>query len=273
MINLLRKSNKAVVIGLLSLGLISSPAFAGTSGFYLGVFGGGGALGNEHVTQTGIAFFPASRGGPLNVHASGDPSSNTVGIGGMHVGYEWHMCPPGRDVGIWNIVPAVELEGYYLGVTQNGHLINPTTRLPEHNFKDNFPMNNGVILANGVFTLKTPYSNVITPYVGGGVGTAILSISGANSLQTAPAEPGINHFNSNTNASDWTFAAQAKVGLHFDLTCYCRLFAEYRYLYLSPTSYTFGATKYPTHVPTTKWNVNFASMNYNMGAAGIEFTL
>lgn len=271
--NLFRKSNLSVAIGLISLGLMSSPVLAGNTGFYIGVFGGGGGLSSEHVTQTGTAFFPAASGGPLAVHAAGNPSSNTVGIGGMHLGYEWHPCPPGRDIGVWNIIPAAEVEGYYLGVTTNGHLINPTTRLPEHNFLDNFPMNTGVMLANGVFTLKTPYSNVITPYVGAGVGAAIISISGANSLQTAPAEPGINHFNSNTSASNWTFATQAKVGFHFVLTSYCRLFAEYRYLYLSPTSYTFGATKYPTHVPTTKWNVNFNSMNYNMGAAGIEFTI
>lgn len=273
MMNLNRISHKSIVMGLLSLSLVSSPALARTSGFYIGVFGGGGALSNEHVSQTGTAFFSAANGGPLAVHATGNPGSNTVGIGGMHLGYEWHTCPSGRDIGIWNIVPAAEIEGYYLGVTQNGHLINPTTRLPEHDFKDNFPMNNGVMLANGVFTLKTPYTCFVQPYVGAGVGAAILSISGANSLQTAPAEPGINHFNSNTSSSTWTFATQAKVGMHFVLTPYCRLFAEYRYLYLSPSSYTFGKTVYPTHVPTTKWNVNFASMNYNMGAAGIEFTI
>jgi hypothetical protein len=49
--------------------------------------------------------------------------------------------------------------------------------------------------------------------VGAGIGAGVLSISDADSLQVSPREPGINHYNSNRNSSDVTFAAQVKAGL------------------------------------------------------------
>lgn len=49
------------------------------------------------------------------------------------------------------------------------------------------------------------------PYIGAGIGAAILSISNANSLQTSPPEAGVNHYNSNPNDKVGAFAVQAKV--------------------------------------------------------------
>lgn len=231
---------------------------------YLGIFGGGGTISGNNIQQSGTAFFSASQGGPLFVNAQGKASTDSIGIGGMHIGYQGL---------VWSqtLIPAIELEGYYLGGTQSGNLLNPTPRIPEHTFVDSFPMNVGVVLVNGVFTFNAIYFNKIHPYVGGGFGAGIISITGADSPQVQPPEPGVNHFNSNTDASNWTFAAQAKAGLTLDITNHWWLFAEYRFLYLAPTVYTFGATQYPTHAPTTSWAVNFDSLYSNMGILGLAY--
>lgn len=239
-------------------------------GIYVGIFGGGGHSGDNNASQTGTAFFAPANGGPLAVNANGN-TGGSAGIAGMHIGYAWPdyaMCKGG-----WNLTPAVELEGYYLRSNQEGDLLNPNARIPEHSFVDTFPMHTGVFLANAVWTLETPYTNKLYPYLGVGIGAAIISINGANSKQIHPPEPGINHFNSNTHSTDGTFAGQAKAGLRFNLTNNWRLFAEYRFLYLSSTNYKFGSTQYPTHVPTTRWNVNIGNMIYNMGALGIEYSV
>lgn len=249
-------------------GYISSP-----NKLYFGAFGGGGTSNTGNIQQTGTALFSAGSGGPLAVNANGSSNNQPAGLVGLHLGYEWAGWLMGQPGSHWNLIPAAEVEGYYLGVKQRGaFLSNPTTRLPEHTFKDIFPMDNGVFLANSVWTFKIPCWNCVDPYIGVGIGAAFVDISGAYSLQENFAEPGINHFNSNPNATTWTFAAQGKLGLRYNL-CHClRLFAEYRYLYLAPTSYTFGSTVYPTHVATTSWNVHLDHMNYNMGALGIEYS-
>lgn len=242
------------------------------SDFYVGAFGGGGYSNYNGITQTGTAFFDPSVGGALNVHATGNAQNKSAWFIGANAGYQfggWALCAGGNP---WCLTPAAELEGYYLNSRIHGdNLDNPTNRLPEHLFHDSFNIDMGVMLVNTVWSFKTPCS-IIEPYIGGGVGAAIVSLSNADSLQLAPPEPGINHFNSNTSDSDWTFAAQAKAGLRFQITRNLKLFAEYRYLYLAPTSYRFGSTQYSTHVPTSKWGVRFNNMNYNMGSAGLEYT-
>lgn len=237
-------------------------------GTYVGAFGGLGYSGNNNASQKGTAFFSSSQGGPLYVNANGDVSSNT-GIWGLYVGYAWS----GWQHTSWTVIPAAELEGYYLHNVQSGHLINPTARLPEHNFFDSFPMKTGVYLINAVFTFKNPANERIDPYLGIGIGGAHISILGANSLQTAPPESGVNHFNSSTGASSWLFATQAKAGLHVSLSTHWSLFGEYRLLYLPSSSYTFGSTQYPTHVPTTRWSAGISNMFYNMAAAGLEYSV
>lgn len=277
-----RELNISVMMGLLSLMLTCSDARGEEvahqeplimhRGLYLGIFGGGGNSSNDNFSQSGTALYGNSKGGPLSVNAQGGANSNSAAIGGLHVGYEWSGWMLGQEGSRWGLLPAAEFEGYYLGSSQNGQLLNPTPRIPEHSFADSLPMNAGVLLANSVLTLHTPYMDKIHPYFGGGVGAAFVSISGADSTQLNPAEPGINHFNSNPNASSWSFAAQAKTGIRAELAERWWLFVEYRFLYLSPTNYTFGSTQYPTHVATTPWNVNFGGMYYNMGAVGVEYS-
>lgn len=234
-------------------------------GIYFGGFGGYGAS-SAHETQRGTAFYPISSGGPLAVKAKGSSQSSGFGYGGLHVGYEW-LTKHKRN---WSLTPAAELEGYYFANTKVAKLVNPTDRLDAHEFTDTFPMRVGVIMADAILALT---NNYITPYIGGGVGAGIVSIHKAVGTQTAPPEPGVNHFNSDPNAFDWTFAAQAKAGLRYSPVKYMRFFVEYRFLYLSSTDYIFGATKYPDHPPTSKWKVDFSKIYYNTVAVGIDFTL
>lgn len=235
-------------------------------GTYVGVFGGGGASYVNSINQVGTAFFLPAAGGPLFVNAVGGGNSQGVGIVGMHIGREGS----GRSLGAegWALLPAAEFEGFYMGGTQRANVIDPTNRLNGHTFATNFPMDNGVFLTNVLLSLRTP-SELLSPYAGAGIGAACVTISGADSLQTAPPEPGVNHFNSNPNASSWGFAAQAKVGLRVFLTQRCYLFTEYRFLYVGSTNYTFGPTVFPGHVPTTPWSVHFGDMFNHMAVGGI----
>lgn len=280
----LKKSNIPAITAFIALAMLHTHANAAetykgawkeavstTGGFYAGLFAGGGTTHHNNVNQTGTAFFSAAAGGPLAVNATGATDNNATGILGLQFGYEARnaMSPNPQAI---SLIPAAELEGYYLRVRQTAQLQNPTSRLPEHVFDDSFPMNTGVILANSVWIIKIPSMTRVDPYFGLGVGAATINISGAYSKQVAPYEAGVNHFNSNPNASDWVFAAQVKTGLRFLLNEHWRLFAEYRFLYLGASSFTFGSTQYPTHVATTNWNSNISNQDYNMGVAGVQYT-
>jgi len=240
-------------------------------GIYVGIFGGGGSSRIPNVSQVGNALFDPSKGGPLDVDAVGGTGSHGVGMVGLQIGREWSGCSLGDGCHSWSLLPATEMEAYYLAGTQHADLDNANARLPEHDFLDSFHMNNAVFLTNLVLALKSPYAG-LTPYVGGGIGAAAVKLSGADSLQVNPPEFGVNHFNSGTDSSNWGFAAQVKTGVRFPLSERCWLFAEYRYLYVSSTTYSFGPTVYPTHAPTTPWTVHFGDMSNHMGVGGIGFS-
>ncbi|MBI5447094.1 MAG: hypothetical protein HY939_00005 [Gammaproteobacteria bacterium] len=238
---------------------------------YIGGFAGGGSSTYVDLAQHGTALYSPGKGGPLSVNAYGKSDANASWIAGAHIGYKWAAFTD-QNNRRWNFVPAAELEAYYLGNTLTGNnLNNETDRLAQHDFRVSFPMHTGVFLANAVLNVNHATLQKFHPYVGVGVGTAIISISGANSTQTTPAEPGINHYNSDPNASAWAFAAQPKIGVSFELANKTSLFVEYRFLYLSPNHYTFGSTQYSTHVGTTDWNVTMGPLCYNMGTIGIQF--
>lgn len=238
--------------------------------FYVGAFGGIGHSSNIHNTQDGIAFFGPEAGGPLDVHASGHSGAD-AGILGLQVGYRWCGWSTCIANGTWNFAPAVEVEGFYLHSTLSGHLNNPTARLPEHTFVNSYPMRNGVYLVNGVVSAQNFCVHNVYPYLGIGVGGASISIDSADSDQVNFFEPGVNHFNSGTHHSTCAFAAQGKIGLNFAISDHCSLFAEYRLLYIASTNHHFGSTVYPNHVPTTRWNVNFDRLFYNIGVFGLKF--
>jgi opacity protein-like surface antigen len=250
----------------------SSDSCAGAGrGVYAGFFGGGGVSNTINATQNGTALFtlggPPDGLGPLPVIANGTVRAANTWIGGVHVGREWSSAQSGDG---WGLMPAAEFEAFYLGTTLNGNVTNPTPRLPEHTFQVAFPINAGVFLADAVLSLRTPIRNIY-PYVGAGVGSALVTIDNANSAQVAPLERNVNHFNSGPNSSCWSFAAQAKMGVRYALTERWSLFAEYRFLYLGSTEYTFGPTQYPTHAPTTPWNVHVGGICDHLAVGGIEF--
>lgn len=268
--------NKAVSGCLLAMS--ASIAYSGTMGpvcstgkIYLGVFGGAGSVTSTDINQFGTAFFTEAEGGPLAVNSFGRSKSNSMGMVGGHIGYAWS-----DNMGVHlPVTPAVELEGYYIGgVDIDGHDIsNDTTRLPEHDFHVTYPIKSGVFLINAVLNANNSVFGSFRPYVGVGIGTAVVSVSDASSIQTSPPEIGVNHYNASTSDTEVAFAAQPKVGLRFDLTPHTSVFAEYRFLYLSATHYTFGSTVTPTHAPTSPWLATIKSQHYNMGTIGIDFDI
>ena len=233
------------------------------------------AAGDVNTTQAGYALYrtggPPDLLGPLNVFAPGTLNSKGTGLVGFQIGKEWSGWRFGSGGNCWALLPAAEFEASYQRDTLEGHLVNPTARLPEHEFEDTFPMNTGVFMANAVFSLQTPLPR-IHPYIGVGVGTAYTSISGADSTQILFPELGVNHFNSGPDSSRWSFAMQAKTGLRFDITERIWLFAEYRFQNIQATDYTFGSTVFPGHIATTDWNVHVGSISRNFAVGGLGFS-
>lgn len=276
--NVINKMTGRVFSGCL-LALSASFAHCGTMGVeplvsgksYVGVFGGGGALTNTNISQYGTAYFLEAVGGPLAVNGFGKANSSSMGMVGAHVGFAW---PNNMSIYLPGTL-AAELEGYYIGGARlTGHdLSSDTTRLAEHDFLVNYPLNTGVFLVNAVFNANSSLFGMFRPYVGAGLGAAVVSISGASAIQVSPAEPGINHYNANPNDASVAFAAQPKIGVRVDLNPHASVFAEYRFLYLSQTSYTFGSTVALGHAATSPWSVNVGSQYYNMGTVGMDFDL
>lgn len=251
------------------------PAALGAPGkIYFSAFGGAGASSKTDISQYGTAFFTEAAGGPLAVDAFGRSNSRTVGLVGGHVGYQWAEILENPFVSNWGLAPAFELEGYYLSKSdfKDHEINNITARLDEHDFLVNYPMSAGIFLTNAVLNFNTTNS-AFQPYVGAGIGAAVISISHAQSIQVSPPEPGINHYNSNTSDNETAFAGQVKVGTIYNLSLHTSLFAEYRWLYVGPSNYTFGSTVYPGHAPTSAWIVELDSHNYNMGSLGIRYTI
>jgi opacity protein-like surface antigen len=282
------KLNKAIAYSKYALGLAyaltSGLGYAGTMGeevvcttgkIYAGVFGGAGSSNRVNIAQFGTAFFREAEGGALAVDAFGRLHRRTVGLVGGQVGYQWAERFLSSLNLPWGLAPAVELEGYYLSKSKfTGHEINnDTRRLPEHDFLVTYPTRAGIFLSNAVLNLNIPNLNRFHPYVAAGIGAAVVTIHRAQALQVAPPEIGINHYNSNPGDTEATFAAQTKVGLNFDFTQNINIFAEYRWLYIPNSKYSFGSTVYQGHAPTSSWLVKLSTQNYNMGAVGIRYSI
>lgn len=280
MFNLFSKGHLSVLLALLSLSATHSSLSAREccdalkcNRIYVGAFGGGIYSTSNDLSQMGTAFFSEAEGGPLAVLAQGRAKKNLTGFGGAQIGYEWSKCPIYIGCLGRTLAPAGEVEAYFYSHHNKGHLINPTDRLPEHDFADSFHMNMRVFLVNAIFSLNNPSSCGFFSYIGGGIGATRISISDAKSLQVSPEEPGINHFNSKHSDSSWAFAAQAKVGLRYKICKLFHIFGEYRYLFVDSSNYIFGSTVYPTHVPTSPWNVKVKNSHYNAFAVGIQYDL
>jgi opacity protein-like surface antigen len=256
----------SMVVGLCVAGSCFAADSTTDEGVYVGLFGGGGSAIATSLSQKGAVLLTDRL--RLPIHAKGSTGSSTsVGVGGAHVGYEWGRWNLGTSK--WSLQPAAELEGIYIGKhSPTGVMpVRPTALGTQY---VTVPITSGVLLANAVFTFETPYSSTILPYIGAGAGVARVKIKGSDSAN--PSEPGINHFNSNPDASDSAFAMQLKAGVKAQVNKSLRLFAEYRYLSIDSTSYTFGATDYPgVHLPTQLWNVDMGRQQYNLFVAGLQY--
>lgn len=258
---MVKQSTRAIALGLICCLPLKAQDTPAPLGLYFGGFGGWG-VSNTHMSQEGTAYLPAASGGELSVDATGTAKDHSFGFGGLHLGYEWF--------GAWVLTPGIELEGYYFASTMKAKdLQNDSVRLSHHDFEVTLPMRSGVILANILLSYPNKYAE---PYISPGIGVGITHIHDADSKQIKPLEVGINHFNSDTSASSSSFALQAKAGVRFPIWEYVRPFVEYRFLYLCPLSYTFGATEYPTHSQTSSWKVKLSRYYTNLFSIGIDLT-
>lgn len=267
------KTNSLKLISSILLLYFSTSAHADIclpTGLYLGAFIGGGKSLSANATQRGVAFFDADAGGPLSVTASGDSDSTFTRFGGIHIGLRGNT----GQLGGLCLTPAAEVEAFYLNNNDPKFtVIDTNSRVTNHTFDDSLPMDTGVLLANGVVNFNLPNICRVHPYLGAGFGAARISVRDADSPQVNPPEPNVNHFNSDPDATDTAFAAQAKAGINFDLTNHLKMFVEYRYLYIASTDYTFGSTVYPTHAATTNWNVHVGQQGYNLADVGFQYAL
>ncbi len=260
--------NRASALFALICSLGSSPCFAADTtseqGAYIGVFGGAGSASSMSTRQEGGFYLPGPFNTRVGVDAQGRSGGEPVGVLGLQAGYEWKRQTFGQSE--WGVKPAAELEGIYIGKQSPvGDMpITPSVLGTQY---VTLPMTVGVVLANAVLTVETPWSSRIFPYLGVGAGVARVSIQGANS--TNPSEPGINHFDSWPDASATAFAMQFKAGLKGEVTKNLLLFAEYRHLSINPTQYTFGETL-PPHLPTDSWTVSLGRQSYNLFVAGLQ---
>ena len=105
-------------------------------------------------------------------------------------------------------------------------------------------------------SLRTPFSDTLRPYIGGGAGFALEALLGGF-----------------VDASSSAFAMQAKIGIKWQVNSRWSVIGEFRHVFVASTSYTFGKTDYPpeVHPPTTTWDVELGRQNYNMFVAGIDF--
>lgn len=253
---------------------LTTPVFASTAPekFYIGAFGGFGSTNNFNASQYGTVFITEAGGGPLAVNAFGQLNSPSTSLFGVQLGYQAQEIFLNHSPQS-TLIPAAELEQYYMSKRSfNGTLINDTSRGSERNFIVSYPMSRTVYLANAVLNFNNPRF-IVQPYIGFGIGSAIVRISGATSTQTNPAEAGINHYNSNTSDTNSTFAGQIKLGLSYGINKYVSFFAEYRWLYLASTSFTFGSTVYPTHSETSSWQVKLDAQRSSVGNIGVRFNL
>jgi len=253
-----------------TLSVVFVPAVASadssSSGVYIGAFGGTGASIATSLRQRGAVHINEHLRLPIDAKGSTE-SSTRVGLGGLQLGYAWGPLRP--DGANWNLSPAAELEGIYIGKHKPMGVM-PVHPRPLGTQYVEVPTSLTLFMANAVFTLHTPYSDRIFPYVGVGAGLARVSIKGSDSAN--PMEPGINHFNSDPDASDTAFAMQLKAGFKADVTRNLSVFTEYRFLTVDSTRYTFGATDYPgVHLPTDSWRVDMGRQKYNLFVAGLQY--
>lgn len=250
--------------------VIESTTFLDSGKFYVGAYGGSGVSNHFDASHFATAYFTEAEGGPLAVDAFGGLNRKSAPFFGVQLGYQAQeilFSPCSK----WTLGVAAELEGYYMNKrTFEGDLINNTDRLPEHDFVVSYPMKKTVFLANAVLNFNHAHFQ-LHPYIGLGIGSAIVKITDASATQISPPEVGVNHYNADPGDTVSTFAGQAKFGLGYDINQCISLFAEYRWLYLADTHFVLGSTIFPNHTPTSSWQVKLDAQKYHLGNIGIRF--
>jgi opacity protein-like surface antigen len=243
----------------------SSADIPDSKGIYFGVFGGVGSLDEVSMDQVGTVITPHPFP-DINVDGRGSADSVVAPIAGVQFGYELKKLDISTSG--WSIGMAAEVEGLYLTAEPEGVLdIDPYFLGTQY---VSLPLNVGAILVNAVFNIRTPFSEAVTLYGGVGAGYGAVFVGGSNS--TNPSEPGINHFNSEPDASSGGLALQAKIGVRAKMSSNWSVFTEFRHIFIGSTDFTFGETDYPgQHLPTTKWNVDLGEQNYNLWVAGLSY--
>jgi opacity protein-like surface antigen len=235
---------------------------------YVGVFGGYGTSNHFNASQFGTAFFAEVVGGPLAVNAFGELNKHNGSFWGAQLGYQAQEIFLNSSQ--WAFQPAVELEGFSLSKRSfDGILSNNSLRLTEHDFNVLYPMKRTAFLANAILSFNHPCF-LIHPYIGFGIGSALIRISNANAAQVNPPEADVNHYNSNSSDATSIFAGQIKLGLSYDIKDCVSIFADYRWLYLANSDFVFGPTVYPAHVETSSWQVKLEDQRYSLVNVGIR---
>ena len=277
---------------------------ADESGLYLGIVGGVGSTGGQGVEQTGVAHKQGSFNGgfpdfDLKVDVDGSVERSRAGVFGFHSGFRWKTAS--------SLKPAIEIEGLYHVGSQESALQNPDTEVlanivewsgqtysakylrtnisdhygpDEHRFANSMQVRTTLGMINGVVSYDRGAR--LKPYLGGGVGLAVIQMKDGVSLQTSPlnssspfeidpvSKSDVNHFNSQPDASDVALAVQAKAGLRSHLTSHVSAFAEYRLIHVNESNFTFGSTSYVGHSPTDHWNLTSAALNLHNAVVGID---
>jgi opacity protein-like surface antigen len=114
-------------------------------------------------------------------------------------------------------------------------------------------------LANGYYDFKTPYK--ITPFVGGGLGAAVLS------AHTNGPSAGLVTLNSGDSAT--VFAYQVTAGASYPVTDHVSLTGSYRYLGTSEGSFNTTLYNGLTSLGTAPAKVAFSD---NVIRFGVRYT-
>lgn len=298
------KGSVVTVIAAMCLVGVSHTGFAAEeSGLYVGVVGGVGRTGGQSVEQLGVAHKLGNFNGgfpdfDLKVDVDGTVEHGKAGLFGLQTGFGWKTSSA--------LKPAVEIEGLYHVGSQHSELENPDTEVlaniverpgqsyttkylrtyidehygpDEHRFANSMDTRTSLGMINGV--LSYDRGSRVKPYVGVGVGLAVIQMKNGVSYQTSPLNGSsafeidpvsgadVNHYNSQPDASDVALAMQVKTGVRGNLTSRVSAFVEYRLIHVDESTFTFGSTSYAGHSPTDHWSLTSGASNLHHAVVGL----
>lgn len=279
MLSWLHKKCLIILFGILSISTISSLVVADDrfiiskhNRLYIGGFGGEMFSNSAQISQIGTLFFPQELGGSQASFSHGRIKKYSTGFGGAQIGYECSKPSSGFECSGVALAPAAEMEAIFFDSAKKGHLHHFLDAIPEHEFTDSFKKNVSICFVNGVVSLKNSLFGA-SPYIGGGIGAARISLHNVKSVQGSSDDSEVPHFNSKQTDSAWTFAAQAKFGVRYQISESFHIFSEYRYVYVDSINYIFSSSPHSSHSIKSLWNVKLDGLNFNSFALGIQFDL